>query len=90
MSGFETLKFFATAPHPCSYLDGQEATTLFVEPSTDLDQRADRKACRIGISGDPVATPTDHIAHIVQPVFPFAYRSIPSNPNVGKYARLKK
>ena len=36
MSGFETLKFFATAPHPCSYLDGQEATTLFVEPSTTL------------------------------------------------------
>lgn len=36
MSGFETLKFFATAPHPCSYLDGQEATTLFVEPSTIL------------------------------------------------------
>ena len=32
MSGFEALKFFATAPHPCSYLDGQEATTLFVEP----------------------------------------------------------
>ena len=36
MSGFETLKFFATAPHPCSYLDGREATTLFVEPSTIL------------------------------------------------------
>ena len=36
MSGFETLKFFATAPHLCSYLDGQEATTLFVEPSTTL------------------------------------------------------
>ena len=36
MSGFETLKFFSTAPHPCSYLEGQEATTLFVEPSTTL------------------------------------------------------
>ena len=36
MSGFERLKFFATAPHPCSYLEGQEATTLFVEPSTTL------------------------------------------------------
>ena len=36
MSGFETLKFFSTTPHPCSYLEGQEATTLFVEPSTTL------------------------------------------------------
>jgi arginine-tRNA-protein transferase len=36
MSSFESLKFFATAPHPCSYLEDEEATTVFVEPSTDL------------------------------------------------------
>ena len=36
MSSFEKLKFFATAPHPCSYLEDEEATTVFVEPSTDL------------------------------------------------------
>ena len=36
MSSFEALKFFATAPHPCSYLEDEEATTVFVEPSTDL------------------------------------------------------
>ena len=36
MSSFEALKFFATAPHPCSYLEDEEATTVFVEPTTDL------------------------------------------------------
>lgn len=36
MSGFESLKFFATAPHPCSYLADQEATTLFVTPDTTV------------------------------------------------------
>ena len=36
MSSLETLKFFSTAPHPCSYLDEQEATTLFVEPSASI------------------------------------------------------
>ena len=36
MSSFEALKFFATAPHPCSYLEDKEATTVFVEPSTHL------------------------------------------------------
>ena len=34
MSEFELLKFYATAAHPCSYLEGQEATTLFVDPET--------------------------------------------------------
>lgn len=36
MSGFQKLRFYATAPHPCSYLTDREATTLFVEPDTEL------------------------------------------------------
>ena len=36
MSSFERLKFFATAPHPCSYFNDRDATTVFVEPDTDL------------------------------------------------------
>ena len=32
MSQFSTLRYFATAPHPCSYLDAKEATTIFVDP----------------------------------------------------------
>jgi arginine-tRNA-protein transferase len=31
------LKFFATPPHPCSYLDEQRATTLFVDPAARVD-----------------------------------------------------
>ena len=38
MSSFERLKFFATAPHPCSYFHDRDATTVFVEPGTDLNQ----------------------------------------------------
>ena len=36
MSSFEPLKFFATAPHPCSYFNDRDATTVFVEPDVDL------------------------------------------------------
>lgn len=36
MTGFPSLKFYATAPHPCSYLEGQEATTLFVAPELPI------------------------------------------------------
>ncbi len=37
MSDLSTLKLFATQPHPCSYLDGQEATTVFVDPDAKID-----------------------------------------------------
>ncbi len=37
MSDLSTLKLFATQPHPCSYLDNQEATTLFVDPEAKVD-----------------------------------------------------
>lgn len=36
MTGFPSIRFHATAPHPCSYLAGQEATTLFVAPDSEL------------------------------------------------------
>jgi arginine-tRNA-protein transferase len=31
------LKFFATPPHACSYLEEQQATTLFVDPAARID-----------------------------------------------------
>ena len=31
------LKFFATPPHDCSYLEGRKATTLFVDPAAEVD-----------------------------------------------------
>lgn len=36
MTGMSTLRFFRTPAHPCSYLAGREATTLFVDPSTPI------------------------------------------------------
>lgn len=37
MTDLSTLKLFATQPHPCSYLEDQEATTLFVDPEAPID-----------------------------------------------------
>ncbi|WP_339897081.1 arginyltransferase [uncultured Gilvimarinus sp.] len=37
MSDLSSLKLFATAPHPCSYLEGEEATTVFIDPQADVD-----------------------------------------------------
>lgn len=38
MTDLSNLKLFATQPHPCSYLEGEEATTLFIDPSATIDQ----------------------------------------------------
>lgn len=37
MTDLSSLKLFATQPHPCSYLEDQEATTLFVDPEAPVD-----------------------------------------------------
>lgn len=37
MTTLSDLKVFTTHPHQCSYLEEQQATTLFIDPATDLD-----------------------------------------------------
>src|SRR5690606_995672 len=39
MTELARLKFYATQPHPCSYLPGEQATTLFLDPSQPMDAR---------------------------------------------------
>ena len=36
MTSLSNLKVFATYPHECSYLDDEEATTLFIDPQTEI------------------------------------------------------
>jgi len=31
------LRLYSTAPHPCSYLEDEEACTLFIDPEADID-----------------------------------------------------
>jgi arginyl-tRNA--protein-N-Asp/Glu arginylyltransferase len=37
MTDLSTLKLFATQPHPCSYIAGEQATTVFVDPEANID-----------------------------------------------------
>jgi arginyl-tRNA--protein-N-Asp/Glu arginylyltransferase len=39
LTSLSELRFFATPPHPCSYLDDREAVTLFVDPAAHIDDR---------------------------------------------------
>ncbi len=48
MSDLSNLKLFATAPHPCSYLDHQQATTLFVDPDAKVDTQLYSQLSQMG------------------------------------------
>ncbi|WP_020209244.1 arginyltransferase [Gilvimarinus chinensis] len=48
MSDLSNLKLFATAPHPCSYLEGEEATTVFIDPAAEVDQDLYSQLSRLG------------------------------------------
>lgn len=43
-----TLRFFATAEHPCSYLDDQQATTIFVDPNAQIDAAVYESLAQVG------------------------------------------
>lgn len=48
MSDLSTLKLFATHPHPCSYLKGEEATTVFIDPDAKIDQSLYSQLSQLG------------------------------------------
>ncbi|WP_422133691.1 arginyltransferase [Endozoicomonas sp. ALD040] len=48
MSALKDLKFYATQPHNCSYLEDKQAITLFMDPDKDLDPALYRHLADIG------------------------------------------
>lgn len=63
MTELAQLKFYATQPHPCSYLEGEQATTLFLDPSRAMDTQLYAELSTIGFrrSGDHLYRP--HCQH---------------------------
>lgn len=48
MSVLSKIKVYATQPHPCSYLDDQEATTLFIDPTAKINNDSYGDLSKIG------------------------------------------
>lgn len=59
MTSLSRLKVYATHPHPCSYLEEQQATTLFVDPDTEVDPYVYQELADIGFrrSGSHIYRP---------------------------------
>ena len=62
-SSMRDLKVYTTYPHSCSYLDDQEATTLFVDPRQPVDQKLYSNLSQLGFrrSGSHIYRP--HCTH---------------------------
>ena len=58
-SSMRDLKVYTTYPHSCSYLEEQEATTLFVDPRQKVDKRLYSKLSMLGFrrSGNHIYRP---------------------------------
>lgn len=58
-SSLRDLKVYTTYPHTCSYLEDQEATTLFVDPRQPVDQKLYSKLSVLGFrrSGNHIYRP---------------------------------
>ena len=54
MSSLKTLVFYATPEHDCSYLEGKQATTMFVDPRAKITTELYSKLSALGFrrSGD--------------------------------------
>jgi len=63
MTELARLKFYATQPHACSYLPGEQATTLFLDPSQPMDVQVYADLSEMGFrrSGDHLYRP--HCVH---------------------------
>lgn len=59
MTELAHLKFYATQPHPCSYLPDEQATTLFLDPSQPMDAQVYAQLSALGFrrSGDHLYRP---------------------------------
>nr|MBF0682364.1 arginyltransferase [Pseudomonas sp.] len=59
MTSLARLKFYATQPHACSYLSGEQATTLFLDPSQPMDVQVYAELSEMGFrrSGDHLYRP---------------------------------
>ncbi|GGJ84420.1 arginyltransferase [Pseudomonas matsuisoli] len=59
MTELARLRFYATQPHPCSYLPDEQATTLFLDPSQPMDVKVYADLSEVGFrrSGDHLYRP---------------------------------
>lgn len=69
MSALKDIKLFTTQAHPCSYLAGEQARTLFIDPEFDVSARQHTELSELGFrrSGSHVYRPHCESCHSCVP-----------------------
>lgn len=70
MTDLSNIKLFATHEHPCSYLEGETATTVFVDPAAEIDNHVYSELSRYGFrrSGKHIYRPRCSNCHACIPI----------------------
>lgn len=70
MTELSKLKLYATRPHPCSYLEGEDATTVFIDPAATVDAELYSELSRYGFrrSGGNIYRPHCESCHACVPI----------------------
>jgi len=70
LTDLTTLKLYATRPHACSYLPGEDATTVFIDPTATIDAAVYSDLSRYGFrrSGSHVYRPHCETCHACIPI----------------------
>ncbi|RRJ84793.1 arginyltransferase [Aestuariirhabdus litorea] len=81
MSNLKELRFYTTPPHNCSYLDAQQATTLFLDPEVELDNALYSQLSNFGFrrSGKHLYRPHCGECNACIPIRIPASRAVPSS-----------
>lgn len=72
-----TLQFFATPTHPCSYLPGREAVTLYLDPDAPVDDTLYGRLSALGFRRSG--------AHVYRPYCPGCNACVPVRLPVAKF-----
>lgn len=82
MTGSSNIKIYETHPHPCSYLENKEATTVFIDPSITVDKQLYSELADMGFrrSGN----------HVYRPNCADCAACIPARVRVKDFTRPRK
>lgn len=77
LAELKDLKLYSTHPHPCGYLDGEEATTLFIDPQLRLDGEVYSSLSMIGFRRSGT--------HVYRPHCAYCQACIPMRVNTSEF-----
>ena len=82
MTDSSELKVYSTHPHPCSYLDDKEATTLFIDPEASINRQLYSELADMGFRRSG--------SHVYRPHCTDCNACIPARVRVKDFNRQRK